>query len=179
MAPPSLFVVKALIILANDGKRLLGRYYDAADRKYPSANDKRLFEKSLFAKTSKANVAGEILMIDNLTVVYKNSNDLYFYVVGSTDENELMLMSILNCFYELINLTLKRRMEKKYLLNSLDLVFLGIDLMCDDGVLLECDAGLIYKRVKLKENDVPLSEQSVMDVIKTAKNQIKNSSVFK
>lgn len=34
--------------------------------------------------------AGEIALLEGLTVVYKSSIDLYFYVIGSAHENEVM-----------------------------------------------------------------------------------------
>lgn len=34
---------------------------------------------------------GEIALLEGLTVVYKSNIDLYFYVIGSSHENEVML----------------------------------------------------------------------------------------
>lgn len=129
------------------------------------------FEKSLFAKTSKAN--GEIIMLDNMTIVYRSNVDLYFYVIGSTTDNEIMLVSVLNCLYDCIFQILRKNMEKKYLLDYLDATFLCLDEICDNGILLETDPAKIAQRVSLKENEVPLGEQTVMDVVKSARDQLK------
>ena len=43
---------------------------------------------------------GEIILYDNQVVLYRNSIDVFFYVVGSVEENELILSSILNAFYD-------------------------------------------------------------------------------
>jgi hypothetical protein len=64
------------LILDNDGRRIWGNYYDV----FPSLKEQSKFEKSLFAKTSKAN--SEVLMLDGLTVLYRSNVDLYFYVLG-------------------------------------------------------------------------------------------------
>ena len=42
-------------------------------------------------------------MYDGLTVVYKSSVDLFFYVLGSSKENEILLTSVLNCIYDSIS----------------------------------------------------------------------------
>jgi hypothetical protein len=39
-------------------------------------------------------------MFDDYLVVYKCLGDLMFYVTGSLDENELILYSVLQAFYE-------------------------------------------------------------------------------
>ena len=66
-----------------------------------SLKEQREFEKKLFEKTHKSN--SEILMYDGLTVVYKSSVDLFFYVLGSSKENEILLTSVLNCIYDSIS----------------------------------------------------------------------------
>ena len=165
---PSLYTVKAILILDNDGLRLAGKYYDD---QFPTVKEQKEFEKTLFAKTSKAN--GEIVMLGNLTIVYRSSVDLFFYVIGSTNENEIMLVSVLNCLFDALSQILRKNIEKKCLLDYLDAAFLCIDEICDNGILLETDPAQIAQRVSLKENDVPISEQTVMDVVKSARDQLK------
>jgi hypothetical protein len=172
---PTLYIIKAILILDNDGNRLLAKYYD--NQLHQNLKDQKSFEKTLFKRTHKAN--DDIIMLDGHTIVYRNNVDLSFYVVGSTSENEIILVSILNCLFESIAQILrKQRMEKRYLLKNMDLVHLAVDEICDSGVLLEIDASQVVKRVCLKDNDVPLSEQTLHHVLKSAKEQIK-TSVFK
>ena len=168
MSPPSLYTVKAILILDNDGNRLVGKYFDD---QFPNVKEQKEFEKTLFAKTSKAN--GEIIMIDNLTIIYRNNIDLFFYVIGSTNENEIMLVSVLNCLFDSLSQISRKNMEKKYLLDNLDSAFLAIDEICDNGILMETDPSQIAQRVSLRENEVPLGEQTVMDVMRSARDQLK------
>uniref|UniRef100_A0A4W2D546 Coatomer subunit zeta n=1 Tax=Bos indicus x Bos taurus TaxID=30522 RepID=A0A4W2D546_BOBOX len=80
---PSLYTVKAILILDNDGDRLFAKYYDDT---YPSVKEQKAFEKNIFNKTHRTD--SEIALLEGLTVVYKSSIDLYFYVIGSSYENE-------------------------------------------------------------------------------------------
>ena len=49
----------------------------------------QLFEKKIFDKTKKRD--DEILLLDGYTITYKTNVDLMFYVIGSAEENELLL----------------------------------------------------------------------------------------
>ena len=49
----------------------------------------------------------EIVMFDNYIVTYKFVGDLMFFVTGSQDENELVLYTVLQAFYESVSLLLR------------------------------------------------------------------------
>uniref|UniRef100_A0A8B9SH38 Coatomer subunit zeta n=1 Tax=Anas platyrhynchos TaxID=8839 RepID=A0A8B9SH38_ANAPL len=80
---PSLYTVKALLVLDSCGQRLLAKYYDGS---FPTAQEQAAFESNVFSKTRGA--GGEITCLDGLTVVYRSSSDLLFCVVGGPQENE-------------------------------------------------------------------------------------------
>lgn len=46
-------------------------------------------------------------MFDDYMVLYKYLGDLMFYVTGATEENELILYSVLQAFYESVSLLLR------------------------------------------------------------------------
>lgn len=48
---------------------------------------------------STFSLPGEIALLEGLTVVYKSSIDLYFYVIGSSYENEVRIPSPLCCLW--------------------------------------------------------------------------------
>lgn len=113
----------------NDGNRILAKYYDK--NVFPTVKEQKAYEKNLFNKTHRANA--EIIMLDGLTVVYKSNVDLFFYVMGGKQENELILLSVLNCLFDTISLILKKNVEKRALLDNLDVVMLAFDEICDGG----------------------------------------------
>ncbi|XP_030649229.1 coatomer subunit zeta-2 isoform X1 [Chanos chanos] len=177
---PSLYTVKAIFILDSDGNRLLSKYYDT--ELYPSMKEQKNFERNVFNKTHKAD--NEIAFLEGMTIVYKSSIDLFFYVVGSAQENELMLMAVLNCLFESLSQILRKNVERRCLLDNLDGVFLVVDEIIDGGVILESDPQQVVEKVNYRADDNPLSEQSVAQhiteklaltstVIQSAKEQIK------
>ncbi|XP_051905766.1 coatomer subunit zeta-2 isoform X2 [Hippocampus zosterae] len=143
---PSLYTVKAVFILDNDGNRLLSKYYDP--ELYPSMKDQRNFEKNIFNKTHKAD--NEIAFLEGMTIVYKSSIDLFLYVVGSCQENELMLMSVLNCLYECLNQILRKNVERRCFLENMEGAFLIVDEIIDGGVILESDAQQVLQKVNYR-----------------------------
>lgn len=165
---PSLYTVKAILILDQDGNRIIARYYDSA---FPTVKEQKAFEKNLFGKTHKANA--EIIMLEGLTCLYRSNVDLYFYVIGSTSENELLLVSVLNCLYDSISHMLRKSVEKKSLLDNLDGAFMAIDEICDNGIVLESDPVTVTQRIAFRSDDIPLGEQTVAQVIQSAKEQLK------
>ncbi|XP_007453593.1 PREDICTED: coatomer subunit zeta-1-like [Lipotes vexillifer] len=148
---PSLYTVKAILILDNDGDRLFAKYYDDT---YPSVKEQKAFEKNIFNKTHRTD--SEIALLEGLTVVYKSSIDLYFYVIGSSCENELMLMAVLNCLFDSLSQMLRKNVEKRALLENMEGLFLAVDEIVDGGVILESDP-----------------QQVVHWVVQSAKEQIK------
>ena len=65
--------------------------------------------------------------------------DLYFYVIGAPNENEIFLQAVLNCLVDSISILLRKDVEKKTLFQHLGTVMLAIDEICDNGVVMEVD----------------------------------------
>ncbi|XP_066157778.1 coatomer subunit zeta-1 [Euwallacea fornicatus] len=166
---PMLYTVKGIAILDSDGNRILAKYYDK--NIFPTSKEQKGFEKNLFNKTHRANA--EIIMLDGLTCVYKSNVDLFFYVMGSSNENELILMSVLNCLYDSVSQILRKNVEKRAVLEALDIVMLAMDEICDGGIIIDADSSSVVSRVALRSDDIPIGEQTVAQVFQTAKEQLK------
>nr|XP_061802369.1 coatomer subunit zeta-1 isoform X3 [Nerophis lumbriciformis] len=139
---PSLYTVKAILILDNDGDRLYAKYYDDT---YPTVKEQKAFEKNIFNKTHRTD--SEIALLEGLTVVYKSNIDLFFYVIGSSYENELMLMAVLNCLFDSLSQMLRKNVERRALLDNMEGLFLAVDEIVDGGVILESDPQQVVHRV--------------------------------
>eukprot|EP00854_Cymbomonas_tetramitiformis_P021220 gene21220-25496_t len=116
-------------------------------------------------------------MFDNVITVFKFVSDLHFYVTGNQDENELILVTVLQALFDAISLLLRNAVEKKTVLENLDLVLLTLDEIVDGGVILETEASVIASRVTMRgaDSDLPLSEQTFTQALASAKEQIARS----
>jgi len=92
-------------------------------------------------------------MFDDVVVVYKFIGDLMFYVVGHMDENEIVMANTLVGFYDSITLLLRNAVEKKTVLENLDLVLLAMDEVSEGGLILETDPAVIATRVTMRTGD--------------------------
>lgn len=160
--------MKAIVILDNDGRRILSRYYS---NNFQLLKDQQTFEEKLFSKTHKANT--EIVMLEGVTAVYKNNVDLFFYVIGTQTENELLLLNVLNGLYETLNQILKRNIEKQGLFEHMETVMLLLDELVDGGIVMETDSAILLQRIAVKVDDGGFSEQSVANVLQNAKESLR------
>ena len=80
--------------------------------------------------------SGDIILYDSHLAVYKHSLDLIFYLIGDPSENELMLHSALVAFTDALHMLLRNQVEKRGVLENLDLVLLCLDETIDDGCVL-------------------------------------------
>ena len=175
---PSLYTIKGIVLLDNDGKRLWANYYDPGI--FPSTKEQLRFEKCLFGKSNKANFEEvDVVMLDNLTILYKSKVDLYFYVIGGPKENELLLMSVLNCVFESMSLILRKNVEKSNVYENMDMIMLAMDEICDNGIILECDALVVADRVGIKAEDVSIGKQTAAQVFQSAKDQFEKWNIYK
>ena len=125
--------------------------------------------------------SNEIIMLEGLTILYRSSVDIFCYVMGSSYENELILLSALDCLFTSLNSLLRKDFEKKALLggwgikilqsgkscaisDKMDMVLLALDEICDEGILMEADPEAVVARARLRDDDLPLAEQTVAHV---------------
>lgn len=171
-------LIKNVLLLDSEGKRVAVKYYSDD---WPKLADKLAYEKSVFTKTQRsiARSEAEIGMFDGYIVVYKFISDLHFYVTGGEDENELIVATVLQGFFDAVGLLLRNNVDKKSVLENLDLVLLCLDEIIDGGIILETDANVIAGRVSMRgaDADVPLSEQTLAQALATAKERIDPGSL--
>ncbi|KAL3624821.1 Coatomer subunit zeta-2 [Castilleja foliolosa] len=168
--------VKNIILLDSEGKRIAAKYYSDD---WPTNNAKLAFEKVVFTKTQKTNARteAEITMFENHIVVYKFVQDLHFYVTGGENENEVILATVLQGFFDAVDILLRGHVEKREALENLDLILLCIDEIVDGGIVLETDANTIASKVASHSLDsgAPLSEQTISQALATAREHLTRS----
>ncbi|TFY73726.1 hypothetical protein EWM64_g10284 [Hericium alpestre] len=197
----SLYSVNAFVILDNDGHRVLAKYYRPKGQTYlggqefnnglHTLKEQRTFEKGLFQKTKKP--GGESLPhIRRGETDDVHSLDLIFYLIGGPTENELMLHAALAAFSDAVHVLLRNQVEKRGVLENLDLVVLCLDETVDDGcavstaccavllmvcarIIVETDSTTIAARVsrpKADSTEIVINEQTLMNAYQTMKEKM-------
>ncbi|KAI0663982.1 coatomer protein [Cubamyces menziesii] len=175
----SLYTVSAFLIIDTDGHRVLAKYYhpkghpNGESKKLTTLKEQRAFEKGLFQKTKKA--GGDIILYDSHLAVYKHSLDLIFYIIGDPSENELMLHAALVAFSDAVHMLLRNQVEKRGVLENLDLVLLCLDETIDDGIIVDTDSTSIASRVsrpKADTTDIVINEQTLLSAYQTVKEKM-------
>jgi hypothetical protein len=149
--------IAAVVVQDNEGGRIVAKYFPASDL-VGDAVGQTEFEKRLFKKTRSTSAAAaaarqgeaEIQLLDGMTVVYKTAGDVTFFVVGDGEENELILTAVLDALHDAIAQLLKGLVDKRMVMNQVELLMLCIDELVDGGVPFELDAGAIEARVMLR-----------------------------
>ncbi|KAK4410497.1 Coatomer subunit zeta-3 [Sesamum angolense] len=168
--------IKNILLLDSEGKRIAVRYFTD---EWPTNTGKLAFEKSIFTKTQKtsARSEAEITMLEDNIIVYKFVQDLHFFVTGSITENELILATVLQGFFDSVTLLLRNNVDQREALENLDLILLCFDEIVDRGVVLETDASVIAGKVANHSIDdgSTLSEQTISQALATAREHLTRS----
>ncbi|CAG7853796.1 Probable coatomer subunit zeta AltName: Full=Zeta-coat protein; Short=Zeta-COP [Serendipita indica DSM 11827] len=179
----SLYSIAAFIVMDTDGHRVMAKYYRPKHnpllqplpdtKQLTTLKEQKAFEKGLWEKTKKP--GGDVIIYDSYLALYKHSLDLIFYLIGPQSENELMLSAALNAYLDAISMLLRNQVEKRSVLENLDIVVLCLDETIDDGIILETDSSAIASRVsrpRVETSEMMLNEQSIMNAYQTVKERM-------
>eukprot|EP00698_Gefionella_okellyi_P024832 TRINITY_DN886_c0_g1_i1.p1 TRINITY_DN886_c0_g1~~TRINITY_DN886_c0_g1_i1.p1 ORF type:complete len:188 (-),score=33.45 TRINITY_DN886_c0_g1_i1:828-1352(-) len=168
----SLRVVRNMLLLDADGKRIISKYYGPDHNTLTSqqAYEKKLFEKT--KNTTGTKDEAEIILFDGLISVYRQSQDLWLYVSGDMEENELLLVSVLTTLYDALDHITKGQLDKKTFLDSIDLAFLAIDELVDGGIVLESDGVALAQRVGVRDDGDTFSDRSISQAIERVRDTV-------
>ncbi|QRV84040.1 clathrin adaptor complex small chain [Ceratobasidium sp. AG-Ba] len=182
MSNLTLYSTTAFLILDTDGNRVLAKYYkprhpppglDTSNKAFSGMKEQRGFEKGLWEKTKKP--GGEIILYEGYLAVYKHSLDLIFYIICPASENELMIHNALTGFTDALSLLLRGQVEKRAILENLDLTLLALDEAIDDGIIIETEGPVIASRVSRPRADVSeivINEQTLMSAFNTMRDKV-------
>lgn len=174
-------LVKALIVINHEGKRICSRF---CDRKEWADNDaQRAFEMSLLRKIQTLGDISEsidVMEFSNYIVAYKQADDLFMFVVGGTDENELIMAEVLTTLDDALNTLMRGQVYEEAVLENLMSMLLVVDELVDaEGVIMESESGELAARVGQQGNSfmdqVPIGEQTLSQALQNAKDQFTRS----
>mmetsp|Transcript_42326 Transcript_42326/g.82819 ORF Transcript_42326/g.82819 Transcript_42326/m.82819 type:complete len:197 (-) Transcript_42326:158-748(-) len=142
--------ISAVVILDSDGERIAARYYTS---QYATLPSQQAFEKSLLAKAIKSQGAEEadIVIFDGLITVFRGGRDCFLFVTGDQDENEIILVDVLNTLFQALSTLMP--VDRRSMMDKLDMVLLALDELVDGGVILEIEPSAIVNRVGMRGAD--------------------------
>lgn len=76
---------------------------------------------------------GDVILYDGHLALYKHSLDVILYFIAGPTENELMINLALGSLTDALTMLLRNSLEKRGILENLDLVLLCLDETIDDG----------------------------------------------
>ena len=148
--------VKGVVVLDNEGKRIIAKYYNAP-RGLETNHNQKNFERQIFIKSNKQGNSAkvnmyenDIMTIDNYTAVFRCYTDMTIYILGDRDDNELVLAMVLDTIHECFDKVFKHSIERKSLINNMTAVILVIDELIDQGIIMATDSATILKRINIK-----------------------------
>jgi Clathrin adaptor complex small chain len=111
-AQPLLPLIKCILILDEDGGRVSAKYYNKAE--FPDHASQTDFEAKLWKKTKNVNarVEADIVLLDERVAVFRSGADVHLYVVGASDENELILAAVLDALHDAISALLRGQVSR-------------------------------------------------------------------
>ncbi|WFD07450.1 iqgap- protein [Malassezia vespertilionis] len=187
----TLYTTRAVLILDADGSRVYAKYFQPpqetlqengaanaafaqtlppglapliAKNPYQTLKEQHALEHAVWEKARRA--SGDLFQYDNNLVLFKASYDIYVVVIAPERENELMMHSFLGSLHDALNVLLQGQIDKRTVLDNLDLVTLAIDECVDDGIILETDSAAITNRVtrpRADATEVQITEQTLMN----------------
>lgn len=146
--------INFLVVLDADGDRLLAKYYDRRSKTEQIKNEALLHKKT---KTVVAKSDAEVLLLDSEIVVFKAGSECKFYISGPVEENELVLVGVLDVIYDTVSTLLRQQVDKRTMLDNLELILLTIDEAIDSGLIMELDSSAVVSRVLMKSGDAQAS----------------------
>ena len=144
--------INALIILDNEGNRIIAKYYN---EEFESIESQKKIETKLFQKSNKLSILkqpdSEILNIDSHTCVFKFYLDIGIFILGKANDNEVALASVLDVIHQCLEVVLKQGIERKFMINNMSSVLLIIDEIVENGIIMSLETEDILSRLDLKK----------------------------
>uniref|UniRef100_A0A7S2QT11 Coatomer subunit zeta n=1 Tax=Norrisiella sphaerica TaxID=552664 RepID=A0A7S2QT11_9EUKA len=171
--------VKGLFILDEEGNRIYAKYWTGECKITGNIKSQKEFEKRVAKKTmSMANMAdADAIGFEKFVLVFKRLGDnTVMYVLGSPDENELMLATVLTAFEESVSALLRGQLDANSLLQGLAEVCLCADEIVMDGLIMETDSMLIAGRASMAQTlkQIPIQDQTLQQFANSAKEKLAN-----
>ncbi|CXI26341.1 coatomer subunit zeta, putative [Plasmodium berghei] len=155
-------------------KEHMNNFYDESYNNLKTVDEQKQFEHDIvdkIKKTSSLLNEIEILVSNQYIILCLPINDIYIYVVGDETSNELVLYEVMKAIQDSLNNITNNNIGKKQLIDKLDSIYLLLDEIIDNGVIMETNPSIIVNRLYMNENDIQ-DLTSLNQAISSAKDNI-------
>lgn len=174
-------LVKAVVVINHEGKRICSRFCDRT--LWSDQESQRAFEMSLLRKVQAMGDVSDnvdVMEFKDYVVAYKQADDMFMFVVGGSQENELIMAEVLQALDETLHITMRGQVFEEAVLENLESMLLVVDELVDqEGVIMESEPQELAARVGQQGggfmDQVPLGEQTLGQALQTARDQITRS----
>ena len=140
--------IRGVVVLDKEGGVLISKYYNAPDlthAKMEEFNQRLHKKKSRFTDSSMYH--NNFFSIDHFVAFFREYDDLSVFVLGTQNDNELILSDVLDTIHEVLDTCFARGINRKSLTENMVKVILTIDELVDEGIILTTELDEILDRI--------------------------------
>ncbi|KEG00791.1 coatomer subunit zeta, putative [Plasmodium vinckei vinckei] len=155
-------------------KENINSFYEETYNDLKTVDNQKQFEHDLVDKIKKMSSLIneiEILVSNQYIILCLPINDIYIFIVGDENCNELVLYEVMKAIQDSLNNITNNNIGKKQLIDKLDSVFLLLDEIIDNGIIMETNSNIIVNRLYMNEGDIQ-DLTSLNQAISSAKDNI-------
>ena len=89
----------------------------------------------------------DIMLVDNYVAIFRCYSDMTFFVIGHSEDNELILGQALDCIHDCFDRIFRKGIERRALIENMSAVILVIDELIDQGIIMHLDPSTILARI--------------------------------
>ena len=87
------------------------------------------------------------MLVDNYVAIFRCYSDMTFFVIGHSEDNELILGQALDCIHDCFDRIFRKGIERRALIENMSAVILVIDELIDQGIIMHLDPSTILARI--------------------------------
>ncbi len=175
-------VIKFIIILDNDGKRIYSKYY-TNDYNLDNENKQFEFERKLsyYAIENNLEINGiDIFSYLSFNILSNISPEVIIFIGSDEDNNEVLLSEFYNTFEKNLISLVQDSLTRKNIFKVYQQLIIVIDEMVNEGIYINSDCNSIERIVNLNEKQGENTTSSILNMFtgKKEQNETNSNSLF-
>ncbi|PFH36060.1 clathrin adaptor complex small chain subfamily protein [Besnoitia besnoiti] len=165
--------VSGVAILDSEGERLAVKYSRTVSPSRAQAQEtkarrdgdvkdfasQRQLEQQLVQRFAKLVGRNEVeaFEVGEYVALGQSMNDVLLFLVAEDGANEILLLEVFNTLTSVLTSLTNGQVGKKQILDNLDVVFLMLDEVFDNGLVLQLDPGVVLARIHMQDDETAVS----------------------